>query len=474
VTDDVIKNSAKPLAGVPHEAKTMVLTPTKEINLGPRLVLTTPSGESTIYPLNKPRMIIGRSTEADLNLMDPLVSRKHCLIEKRNGAFVVRNVSTTNPLFLNDRPVAEKRLYAGDQLKIGSATLAFLSDRKQDTKKPVAVAHKKKSSRGIWALVGMILILSCYLAFSQAYTPLTVAWKLKAASAQIKKGRLVPAKKNLTSLLNLDLSPEQTHEAMVLLAHTTMKITRQKAQQEDLASLVEYLRNYLTAYGSAKESEPLWDLLDYYRLALGRRLESAAKYQAALHQYAAIREDSIYFDEAHKAMRGIWLAHQQQSRQDQTLAQLLKEAEAHFQAQQYLKPVNQNAYALYQAVLALAPSHKLAIKRIAQMKAFYRQRGEGYFARKKWAKALSYFERYYLIDTDNAEINAKMKTCREKAAEVRWAARKSSTKNKKTSVRDEKREEIKRLLEESGAESSWIMQYLFEDQKGKNDSEKPW
>lgn len=452
----------------------MVLTPTKEINLGPRLVLTTPSGESTIYPLNKPRLVIGRSTEADLNLMDPLVSRKHCLIEKRKNVFVVRNVSTTNPLFLNDRAVAEKRLYAGDQIKIGSATLAFLSDRSEDAKKPVVATRKKGSSGGVWALLGLILVLGGYLAFSQAYTPLTVAWKLKAVSAQIGKGHLASAQENLERLLILDLSPEQTHEVMALLAETTIAIARQKSRDEDLAEVVDYLRTYLSSYGSGKESEPVWDLLDYYRLALGHHLESAGKYQSALRHYAAITENSIYFDEAHKAMRRIWLAHQQQSRQDQTLAQLLKEAEEHFKARQYLKPVNQNAYVLYQAVLALEPAHKLALKRIDQMKFFYRQRGEAYFAKKKWSKALSFFERYYLIDTDSPEINAKMKTCREKVTEARWAARKSSIKKKKAGAQDEKREEIKRLLKESGAESSWIMQYLFEDQSSKKDSEKPW
>ena len=31
-----------------------------------------------------------------------------------------------------------------------------------------------------------------------------------------------------------------------------------------------------------------------------------------------------------------------------------------------------------------------------------------------------------------------------------------------------------RLLEESGTKSTWIMKYLFEDQQGEKDSEKPW
>ena len=206
-----------------------------------------------------------------------------------------------------------------------------------------------------------------------------------------------------------------------------------------------------------------------------------------MRQYSAIKEDSIYYEEAHKAIRRIWLAHQQPAGQDQTLVQLLKEADAHFQAQHYLKPVNQNAFVLYRAVLTLEPGHELALKRIDQMKEFYRDNGEKYYSQKNWAKALSYFERYYLIDTDNKQINDNMKICRENLSDARALARKSKTaktslkkrswgKSKKDRALEqaEKKEEIKRLLEESGAESSWIMKYLFEDETDKANSEKPW
>jgi hypothetical protein len=98
---------------------------------------------------------------------------------------------------------------------------------------------------------------------------------------------------------------------------------------------------------------------------------------------------------------------------------------------------------------------------------------------------LSYFERYYLIDTESKEINNKMKVCREELAITRTQSLKNKygkTSLKKTSRGDdrqyrtdtEKKEEIKRMLEESGTESSWILQYLFEDQKDNKNSEKPW
>ncbi len=465
-------------ADVPREAKTMVMTRLKEKVIGPRLVCTTASGESKIYPLNKAKIVIGRSVEADLNLLDPLVSRKHCVIENREDGFVVRNVSTTNPLLLNDKQIAEKRLYTGDQIRIGSATLAFISDRARDEKKldTQMLSQNKQSGWGIWVTVSLLISLVGYFGYFHAYTPLKVKWALSAVSKQIKLGKHLSAQNSLKHLLDLDLSPEHRDLAKELLAESTLAITQQKAQNEDLNAVMEYLKNYLAKYGAGKESEVLWDRLDYYRLTRAHRLESDKDFQPALRQYAAIKEDSIYFEEAHKAIGRIWLAHQQQPPKYQTLAELLKEAETHFRAQRYLRPVNQNAYLLYQSALTLEPGNELSLKRIDQMKSFYREHGDKYFVKKDWLQALSYFERYYLIDTETKEINHKMKICREKLAKTRELSHKAGpakTSSEKM-MRAEKKEEIKRLLEESGTESSWIMQYLFEDQQSEIDSEKPW
>jgi hypothetical protein len=390
-------------------------------------------------------------------------------------------------LLLNDKEVAEKQLYTGDQINIGSATLAFISDRPVDVKNidTKMLNQKKQSGMGFWIAVFLLLIFTAYYGYFQAYTPLKIKWALKSVSKQIKDEKYLSAQNTIKHLLDLDLPLEQTHQAMELFAQTALAITEQKSQKENLESAMAYLKSYLAEYGAGKEAENLWDRLDYFRLSLAQRLEQAKKFQLALRQYAAIKEDSIYFDEAHKAIGRIWLAHQQQTRGDQTLAQILKEADAHFKAQQYLKPVNQNAYVLYQAVLSLDPKHKLALERVDQMKAFYRENGEKYYDKKAWSKAMSYFERYYLIDTDTREINNKMKICREKLAlararslKIKYAKtslkKKSRGKNQNNQTQAEKKAQIKRMLEESGTESSWIMQYLFEDQKDKKDPDKPW
>jgi pSer/pThr/pTyr-binding forkhead associated (FHA) protein len=485
------KNPAKGAADVPLEAKTMAITQAddREKAIGPRLVCTSASGETRIFPLKKTKLVIGRSVEADLNLQDPLVSRKHCVIEKRDDEFLARNVSTTNPLLLNEVAIAEKRLYTGDQLKIGNSTLAFISDRSEDGRQDELKAggQETKSGWGFWLSIALLLIFASYFGYFQAYTPLKIEWALKSVAKQINAENYDSAQNALEKLLVSDLPAKYAHQVREHLAETALAITDQKAKNEDLESVIAYLKSYLSEYGAGKEAEVLWDRLDYFRLTMAQRLESANDLQQALGQYSAIKEDSIYYEEAHKAIRRIWLAHQQQPRHDQTLAQLLNEADANFQARQYLKPVNQNAFVLYRAVLTLEPGHELALKRIDLMKEFYRDNGDKYYSQKKWAKALSYFERYYLIDADNKQIKDKMKRCREKLASGRNLSRKSKAtksvadrrswgKSKKDHEREqaEKKEEIKRLLEESGAESSWIMKYLFEEETGKPNSEKPW
>ena len=152
----------------------MVITQTKnkEKAVGPRLVCTSASGKSKIIPLKKAQLVIGRSVEADLNLQDPLVSRKHGVIEKRDNEYLVRNVSTTNPLLLNDVAIAQKRLFTGDQLKIGNTTLAFVSDRFEDSREVEiqAVAKKAKSGLGFWLSIFLLLVFSSYFGlFSGLY-----------------------------------------------------------------------------------------------------------------------------------------------------------------------------------------------------------------------------------------------------------------------------------------------------------------
>jgi pSer/pThr/pTyr-binding forkhead associated (FHA) protein len=468
----------QPSKQTPMEDKTMVLDTRSEESLGPRLVCTTSTGRSKIIPLKQKKLIIGRSSEATLKLMHPSISRKHCVIEKRDNGFFARNISTTNPLYLNERNVSEQRLFSGDKLQMGTFSITFISDEKTDTRQATQkiITKHTRSTRGVWLAALLIFIFTGYLLYVHAYTPWETRQKLTEVANQIELGDYLPARDTLKQLLLSDMSSENAQTAKDLLAQITLAITQQKAEKGNVDQAKVFLKNYLAEHGHGKEAAALWDRLDFYRLTLGEQLESINQHQSALREYSSIREDSLYFEEAQKAIRRIWLAYQKKTHQKQNVAQLLKEAETHFLARRYLTPVNKNAFAAYQTVLSLEPKHELAHQRIGQIKTFYREHGEGYYKKGDWPKALYYFERYTIIDPESPKIKAKISACRQKmVSNKKDRSNSAGGKNRIADKEDhKKREEIQRLLEESGTESSWIMKYLFEEQEGEKKSDTPW
>jgi hypothetical protein len=172
-----------------------------------------------------------------------------------------------------------------------------------------------------------------------------------------------------------------------------------------------------------------------------------------------VPEDSPVYDRAQQGIRRIWLASQQERRRDQNLAQLLQEAELNFKAKRYLTPVNNNAYSVYQTILATDPDNAVALERIEQIKAFYRMNGERFFKKNQWKRALTYFERHNFIAPETPDIQQKMDICRAKI---------TSSKPRSN------RKQVEKILDDSGIESSRIIKFLYEDQGGEDDTEKPW
>lgn len=85
------------------------------------LVLSLESGDS---------WTIGRDPEqCELVLKDPLASRRHAIAHRTSEGILIENLSTTNPLQINEEVLAEPRiLQNGDILKIGSEIFRFYLD----------------------------------------------------------------------------------------------------------------------------------------------------------------------------------------------------------------------------------------------------------------------------------------------------------------------------------------------------------
>lgn len=471
--DRSFDETPRPLA---VDQQTIAVGSLPEQVLGPRLVLTTDAGETKTYPINNAQLVIGRSEDADIDLPDPSVSRRHGMIEQRGNDYFVKNVSQTNPLLLNDGAVSENRLFSGDHIRIGPFFLTFISDRPEDSK-PVEeriITRKKGPGWALWLTAAcLLLIVGSYLFYRHAYYPWKVKRNLKSISELIAATEYQAAMEALKRMLTEELPADSSREARELLAKSALSIVLKLTEAGNLSEVRQFLDAYLKEYGRGKEAGMLWEQLDRNRVESARKLEASSKYQAALAQYAAVREDSPYYASAQQGIRRIWLESQQDRRRHQNLAQMLSEADQHFKAKRYLTPVNNNAYSIYQAILATDPGNPEALERIEQMKFFYRKHGERYFKEGNWRRALVFFERHNFIEPDSADIQQKIDVCRSKLENANATGRESQG---KSSTSPKSREKVQQLLDESGVDSSRIIQFLFEEQsgEGETDSEKPW
>jgi len=80
------------------------------------------------FPLKKPVIAIGRSTENDLLLGDPHVSRRHAQLRVRDGRFVVFDLDSTAGTRVNGQLVREKTLEPGDVIAVANVDLIYGED----------------------------------------------------------------------------------------------------------------------------------------------------------------------------------------------------------------------------------------------------------------------------------------------------------------------------------------------------------
>lgn len=83
--------------------------------------------------------VIGRSKECDIQVLDLMVSRRHCQIEKtKDNIFYIKDLNSTNKTYVNSKIVEDVReLKKGDTIEIGGSILLF-TDQKEITIKSVA------------------------------------------------------------------------------------------------------------------------------------------------------------------------------------------------------------------------------------------------------------------------------------------------------------------------------------------------
>jgi len=90
-------------------------------------VLSGPLKDSTIS-LSEGEVTVGRDASNGIAVVDPSVSRKHCLVSWSEGRFRVRDLDSRNGTLVNGNGIEEQWLEHGDQIATGDSSFLFLLD----------------------------------------------------------------------------------------------------------------------------------------------------------------------------------------------------------------------------------------------------------------------------------------------------------------------------------------------------------
>ena len=89
------------------------------------LVITQGEGVGRQVNMKDTPLIVGRSSDCDMRLLNRAVSRLHCRVWKDATGFWLRDLNSTNKTYLNDRSVVEARLKDGDFITVGGTVMQF-------------------------------------------------------------------------------------------------------------------------------------------------------------------------------------------------------------------------------------------------------------------------------------------------------------------------------------------------------------
>jgi hypothetical protein len=93
---------------------------------GAMLRVITPGQPPRVVPLDGRPVTIGRATDVELVVVDPLVSRRHARLALRGGRLVLTDLGSTNGSRVNAEVVRESVVGPGDRIEVGATRLEIV------------------------------------------------------------------------------------------------------------------------------------------------------------------------------------------------------------------------------------------------------------------------------------------------------------------------------------------------------------
>ncbi len=92
------------------------------------LIMFKTDGSRREFPLQKGSLVVGRTSDADLRIPLPSVSRKHCEFAFDGQAITLRDLGSSNGTLHNSTRIEQIALAAGDQVDVGPVSFYVIVD----------------------------------------------------------------------------------------------------------------------------------------------------------------------------------------------------------------------------------------------------------------------------------------------------------------------------------------------------------
>lgn len=90
------------------------------------LAVIAGSQAGSVYPITRPRVLIGRGSGMDVQLRDSEASRRHAMLEIRGEEATLVDLGATNGTFLDGEQIDRAEIGTRSEFTVGSTTLMFI------------------------------------------------------------------------------------------------------------------------------------------------------------------------------------------------------------------------------------------------------------------------------------------------------------------------------------------------------------
>jgi diguanylate cyclase (GGDEF)-like protein len=146
------KGSPAATRTVAHSSLEDLITPRLEPGKACLIVIRGRS-VGLLLELQKLPAVVGRSPDVELTIDDLAVSRRHAQVERGPDGFLVRDLGSTNGVFVNGVRVQAQALRDGDRIQIGTAAIlkfCFQDELEADLQKKLYDSATRDSLTGLY------------------------------------------------------------------------------------------------------------------------------------------------------------------------------------------------------------------------------------------------------------------------------------------------------------------------------------